>query len=105
MLQVFHLDVLKVDQNVAHVAMAIHVYFECMFQMFLCFFRRSLQVFHLDVLYVSLVCYNYFIWMLYVFVIIFKSSHKLLQVFQTLVASVLAVSYECCKCFIWMFQK
>jgi hypothetical protein len=33
-LQVFYIDVAKVDRDVAHVAMAIHVYFERMFQMF-----------------------------------------------------------------------
>jgi hypothetical protein len=33
-LQVFHLDVLKVDRNVAYVAVAIHVCFKCMFQIF-----------------------------------------------------------------------
>jgi hypothetical protein len=41
MLQVFRIgvakvdrDVAKVDQNVAHVAMAMHICFKCMFQMF-----------------------------------------------------------------------
>jgi predicted amino acid racemase len=41
MLQVFYIDVAKVernvrklDQNVAHVAMAIYICFKCMFQMF-----------------------------------------------------------------------
>ena len=29
-----HLDVAKVDQDVAHVAMAIHVCFKCMFYVF-----------------------------------------------------------------------
>ena len=33
-LQVFHIDVAKVDRDIAHVAMAIHVYFKCRFQMF-----------------------------------------------------------------------
>jgi hypothetical protein len=70
---VFYIDVAKVDQDVAHVEMAIHVYFKCMFQMFHLFqtyaaivsfgycktrsgccmyvgiFIRMLQVFHLDV--------------------------------------------------------
>jgi hypothetical protein len=30
-LQVFHKDVIKVDEDVAHVAMAIHVCCKCMF--------------------------------------------------------------------------
>jgi hypothetical protein len=34
MLQVFHVDVAKVDLDVAYVAMAIHVYCKLLFQMF-----------------------------------------------------------------------
>jgi hypothetical protein len=34
MLHVFHLDLAKVDWDVTHVAMAIHVCFKCIFQMF-----------------------------------------------------------------------
>jgi hypothetical protein len=34
MFQVFYIGVAKVDQDVAHVAMATHVCFKCMFQMF-----------------------------------------------------------------------
>jgi hypothetical protein len=67
MLQVFRLDVAKVDRDVAYVAMAIHVCFKCMFQMFHLFFymfiasvssrccicfTRMLQLFYLDVAYV-----------------------------------------------------
>jgi hypothetical protein len=36
-LHVFYLDVVKVDLDVAHVAMVIHVCFKCMFQIFLLF--------------------------------------------------------------------
>jgi hypothetical protein len=34
---VFYIDIAKVDRDVAHVAMAIHVSFKCMFQMFYLF--------------------------------------------------------------------
>ena len=34
MLQVFHLDVVKIDLDVAYVAIAIHVCCKCIFQMF-----------------------------------------------------------------------
>jgi hypothetical protein len=34
MLQGFYIDVAKVDQDIAHVAMTIHVCFKCMFLMF-----------------------------------------------------------------------
>jgi hypothetical protein len=50
MLQVFHLDVIKVDLNVAYIGMAIHACFKC----FICF-RYMLQMFCLDVSKVDLV--------------------------------------------------
>jgi hypothetical protein len=34
MLQVLYIDVAKVDRDVVHVVMAIHVCFKCMFQIF-----------------------------------------------------------------------
>jgi hypothetical protein len=34
---VFYIDVVKVDRDVAHVAMAIHICFKCMFPMFYLF--------------------------------------------------------------------
>jgi hypothetical protein len=52
MLQVFYMDVIKVDRDVAYVAMAIHVCFKCMFQMFYLF---------------SDICCKCFIWILYMF--------------------------------------
>jgi hypothetical protein len=48
MLQVFHIDVAKVDFNVYVCAMAIHVCCNCMFKYFI-FFIRMLLVFHIDV--------------------------------------------------------
>jgi hypothetical protein len=49
MLQVFHLDVAKVDLDIAYAAISIHAGFKRMFQVFHLFFRCMLQVFHLDV--------------------------------------------------------
>jgi hypothetical protein len=74
MLQVFYIDVVKVDRNIAHVAMVFSsVYPKC----FICF-RCTLQVFHLDVAKVDLdVAYT-----------------CMLQ------AYVSSVSYVCFKCFI-----
>jgi hypothetical protein len=43
--QVFHLDVVKVDLDVAYVAMTKYTYCKSMFQVF----RRMLQMFHLNV--------------------------------------------------------
>jgi hypothetical protein len=53
MLQVLYIDITKVDVDVAHVVMAIHVCFKCIFQMFHCS-RRMSQVFCLDVTKVDL---------------------------------------------------
>ena len=44
MLKVFHTDVTKVDWDVAHVAIVVHVCCKILFQCFICFFRRILQV-------------------------------------------------------------
>jgi hypothetical protein len=39
MLQVFHLDVAKVDLNIAYIAIAIHACFKHCFKCFICFTR------------------------------------------------------------------
>ena len=98
MLQVFYLDVAKVNRHVAYVAMAIHVCFKCMFQMFHLFFQRSLQVFHLDVAYVSHVCckcFNFYLDVAYV-----CNGFQEFQVF----VSVLDAYCKCFNCFIHMLQ-
>jgi hypothetical protein len=61
---VFHIDVAKVDQDVAY-AIAIHECCKSLFQMFHPFLRRMLQAFYLDVAYVSRICCKCFIWMLH----------------------------------------
>ena len=53
------MDVVKVDLDVTYVAMAIHVCYKCMFQMFHLFLDVYLQVFHLDVAYVAYICCKY----------------------------------------------
>jgi hypothetical protein len=47
------MDITKVDRNVAHVAMAIHICCKCVFQIFRLFSDLCLQVFHLDVAYIA----------------------------------------------------
>ena len=86
MLQVLYIDVAKVDRDVAHVGMAIHVCFKCMFQIFH-LSRRMLQVFYLDVAKVDLdVAYTYML--------------------QAYVSSVFRCFIRMfCKCFIWMLQN
>jgi hypothetical protein len=64
----FHMDVAKVDQDVAHVAMAVHVCCKRLFQMFhLFFFDVCCKCVYFDVPYVSHICCKCFIWMLHVF--------------------------------------
>jgi hypothetical protein len=67
MLQVLHFDVAKVDRDVAYVAIAIHVCFKCLFQMFHLFlffkmfvvsvFICMLHIFHTHVASVLSGCY------------------------------------------------
>jgi hypothetical protein len=49
MLQVFHLELAKVDLNIAYVAMAIHACAQEHVSSVSSIFRRMLQVFYLDV--------------------------------------------------------
>jgi hypothetical protein len=53
MLQVFHMDVAKVDHGVSYVAMVIHVCYKCLLQMFHLLCQTYVaNVFILDVAYV-----------------------------------------------------
>jgi hypothetical protein len=93
MLQVFHLDIAKVDRDVAHVAMAIHVCFKCIFQMFNLFFQTFVAS-------VSSGCCICFICMLQVF-------YWMLDMFVRVFKYFASVSDACCKCFsyfIYMLQ-
>jgi hypothetical protein len=58
MLHVFHLDVVKVDQDITHVAMAIYVCCKYMFQMF----QRFSEAYCKCVLNVSIVSSEYCIY-------------------------------------------
>jgi hypothetical protein len=74
-LQLFHADVAKVDQDVAYVAMVVHVCCKGLSPMFHLCFIWMLQVYYLDIA--------------YVFAIIFKCfPGDFLQVFLKLVSSV-----------------
>jgi hypothetical protein len=105
-------DVTKVDRKVAHVAITIHLYFKCMFQMFHLYKTYVVSVssrccikIDLDVTYtcmlqvyvpsVSYVCCKCFIPILHMFGMTFKYFFRCFA----------SVSYVCCKCFIWLLQK
>jgi hypothetical protein len=100
MLQVFYVDVAKVDRDVAYVAMTIHVCCKRLFQMF--------QLFQTDVACVLSGCYICSTLMLYVLHpdVAYVFTH-MLQVFYLDAAYILQwlhtcfsrVSDVCCKCF------
>jgi hypothetical protein len=64
MLQVFYMDVAKVYQDIAYVAVTIHVYCKRMLQMFYLFFRRMLQA----CLSGCCICFTYILQMFYLHV-------------------------------------
>jgi hypothetical protein len=108
---VFHMDVTKVNQDVAYVAMAIYSCCKCLFQMFHLFIRSMLHAFYVDVAYVSRICCIHYTHMLQVFYLDvtyachgFQVFSDVLQVFQTDVASISVVLDVCCKCFIRMLH-
>jgi hypothetical protein len=86
---VFHMDVAKIDRDVAHVAMVVHICCKCLVQMFHLLFQA----------YVA----NVLIWMLHIF-----------HIYVARVCSnCFAISVLCCnkyfhvvsyKCFMWMFH-
>ena len=110
-----YIDVVKVDQDVAHVVVYIHVCFKCMFQIFH-LFQTMLQVFCLDVakvdldvacicmlqayvLSVSYVCLQVFIWMFHMFTMIFKCFLGVFaSVFRRLFQVFHLSSFVCCNC-------
>jgi hypothetical protein len=107
-LQLFYIDVAKVGQDVAHVAMAIYVLFQVYVSNVFsvadicckCFYLNIAKI-DLNVTYtcmlqayvssVSYVCCKCFIWMLYMFVMSFKCFKVFCKCLQTYVAIVSAV--------------
>ena len=91
MLQVFHVDVAKVDQDVAYVAMVVHIYCKLLFSIFQLFFQTyvasvfiwMLRMFHTYAI-------SVFIWMLRIFY----------NGFSYVFGCFASVSDACLKCFI-----
>jgi hypothetical protein len=65
--EVFYIDVAKVDQDVAHVAMSIYICFKYMFQMFHLFISSGCCKVDLDAIYIYASVSGVFIHMLQVF--------------------------------------
>jgi hypothetical protein len=91
MLQVFYIDVVKVDRDVAHIVMVIHVCFQYMFQMFHLF-----QMYVASVLsrcckklsgcciymHVAIICFKYFqVFHIYLYLIIIIKRQNFRQDF------------------------
>ena len=95
-----YIDIPKVDRDVAHIVMAMHVCSKC----FICS-RRMLQVFYLDVAYTCMLqAYVSSVFRCFMrmfasvlsgcwFAIVFKCFQAFSQLFQTLVLSVLFVFF------------
>jgi hypothetical protein len=86
------MNVVKVDRDVAYVAIVVHVYCKILFIMFHLFFRRMLQVCLSRYCICFTQCCKCFIWMLLMFCNGF-------QVFSGVFTSVLDA---CFKCFIYL---
>ena len=97
------MDIVKVDRDVAYVAMVVHVCCKRLSPMFHLFFQAYVaSVFYPDVAYVSHICCKCFIWMLRmfcngytrVFLVFqtyckyFNSFRRILQIFFLVVAKV-----------------
>jgi hypothetical protein len=103
MLQVFHIDVAKVDRNVA---MTIHVCCKRLFQMFHLFFQTYVASVFIGMLYIfSRKCCKCFFWMLYMFLMAFQVFSVFSKCFRRMFQVCYLSLDVCCKCSIWMFQK
>jgi hypothetical protein len=102
MLQAFYIDVAKVDRDVTHVAMTVHVCFKFMFHVFQTYVSSVMAIhvcfkcmFHVFQMYVSSVlsgcCKSRYGCCIYIHV-----KKCMFQVFHAYVAS---VSSRCCICF------
>ena len=89
----FHMDIVKVDPDVAYVAMVVHRSFKLLFLMFYLFFIRMLQV----CLFGCCICFTHILQVFYLDVGcvfcngLFKCFMCFLQMFQIYVSSVLSV--------------
>jgi hypothetical protein len=113
-LQVFHANVAKVDQDVAHVAIVVHICCKLMFPPFHLFFPDvRCKCVYLDVAYVSHIYCKCFIYMLHMFhiyivnvlstcCICFTMAFKCFYVFLQVFYLPSDVCYNCCM---WIFQK
>jgi hypothetical protein len=101
MLQVFHMDVTKVDREVAYVAMVVHMYCKLLFPIFqLQTYDASVFIWMLHMFYTYVV--SVFILMLHMFhTYVVSVFIWMLHMFHAYVASILS---GCCVCVYNNFQ-
>ena len=74
----FHMDVAKVDRDVAHIVMVVHVYCKHPFQMFLICF----QTYVASILFGCCICFTHMLQMFYPYVAyVLQSLFKCFKVF------------------------
>jgi hypothetical protein len=86
---VLYIDVAKADRDAAHVVMAIHVCFKCMFQMFHLFLTNVASV-------LFRCCKSRSICCIYMYVTYFSN------VFRCFIRMLASVSSGCCICLQWV---
>jgi hypothetical protein len=98
MLQMFHVDVAKVDQDITYVAMPIHVYCKRLFQIFQLFHKYVARVLWVLHMFHTLCCKC---WMLHVFHTYVASVSSRCHIF----AIAIHVFSSCFKRMLQVFQK
>jgi hypothetical protein len=92
--RVFRTNVAKVYQDIAYVAMIVHVCCKRLAPVFhLCFSDVCCKCVYLDVPYVSHICCKCFIWMLCLFAMVLKYFRVFLQVLQMHVSSISSIFF------------
>jgi hypothetical protein len=98
MLQVFYVDIVKVDRDIAYVAMVVHVCCKLLFPMFHLFSNVCCKCVYLDVVYVSHTCCKCFICILRVFSMVSSVFQMFLKCFIRMFQVFNLSSDVCCKC-------
>jgi hypothetical protein len=99
---VFHMDVVKVDRDVAYIAMVVHVCCKSLSLMFHLFFRRMLQACLFDV---TCVFHTYVVSILFEWCVCLQWFSSVFASVSDEISSVLSVFFVCCRYCIRLFQN
>ena len=106
MLQVFHMYVAKVDQDVVYVAMSIHMLQPSVRNFSSIFLNVCCKCVYLNIAYVSHIYCRCFVYMLHMFCnSFFKCFLVFCKCFMRMFKVFLLSLDVCCKCFIYIFLK